>query len=299
MDAPLRKSTGMNRSFIRKVNGNLLIRRTHLYSGLFLVPWVLLYGFTAFLFNHPEVLSRTENFNAPYPAGFEDWSDPNAIADQVIAALSKDQKVAVEKIGRASFSGQLAARFNGEQNGNLRLDLEEKTISMSIRPGDPASSPGPLDGKFLQEKANLKAKKISGILTPFLQGQGFKTESLRIRSIPDVEFNLKHQGQEWKARYNLEKGMLTATNGEVGTGPNWRTFLLRLHKTHVYSSNPARWVWALIVDIMAMAMVVWGLSGIYMWWKMKKLRSVGKWIILASLISAFGLGTAMYLLAMS
>src|SRR5687768_13021395 len=30
-----------------------LLRRVHLYSGLFMTPWVFLYGLTAMLFNHP------------------------------------------------------------------------------------------------------------------------------------------------------------------------------------------------------------------------------------------------------
>src|SRR5262245_21617562 len=29
------------------------VRRLHLFSGLIMLPWVLLYGVTAFLFNHP------------------------------------------------------------------------------------------------------------------------------------------------------------------------------------------------------------------------------------------------------
>ena len=29
------------------------IRRLHLYLGLFLLPWSILYGVTGFLFNHP------------------------------------------------------------------------------------------------------------------------------------------------------------------------------------------------------------------------------------------------------
>ena len=37
-----------------------LVRRVHLYSGLFLVPLVLLYGVTAFLFNHPAAFSELE-----------------------------------------------------------------------------------------------------------------------------------------------------------------------------------------------------------------------------------------------
>jgi hypothetical protein len=34
-----------------------VVRRGHLYLGLFLLPWVALYGVTAFLFNHPSAFS--------------------------------------------------------------------------------------------------------------------------------------------------------------------------------------------------------------------------------------------------
>jgi len=29
-----------------------IMRRTHLYAGLFLAPWVAMYGFSGFIFNH-------------------------------------------------------------------------------------------------------------------------------------------------------------------------------------------------------------------------------------------------------
>jgi len=34
-----------------------LVRRTHLYLGLFLFPWAILYGVTGFLFNHPTLFA--------------------------------------------------------------------------------------------------------------------------------------------------------------------------------------------------------------------------------------------------
>ena len=38
----------------------------HLYSGLFMFPWVLFYGFTGWFFNHPRVLTgdRVANFQS-------------------------------------------------------------------------------------------------------------------------------------------------------------------------------------------------------------------------------------------
>ena len=31
-----------------------VVRRAHLFAGLLMLPWVVLYGVTAFLFNHPD-----------------------------------------------------------------------------------------------------------------------------------------------------------------------------------------------------------------------------------------------------
>ena len=49
------------------------IRRIHLYAGLLMFPWVLLYGFTALLFNHSTLLpgpdTTIHHFQAPAPAG--------------------------------------------------------------------------------------------------------------------------------------------------------------------------------------------------------------------------------------
>ena len=38
--------------------GMVWLRRVHLYFGLLLFPWALLYGVTAFLFNHPTAFSE-------------------------------------------------------------------------------------------------------------------------------------------------------------------------------------------------------------------------------------------------
>jgi hypothetical protein len=35
-------------------NWNLLFRRTHLYLGLLLIPWMLIYALSTFVFNHGE-----------------------------------------------------------------------------------------------------------------------------------------------------------------------------------------------------------------------------------------------------
>lgn len=67
------------------------VRRAHLYFGLFLLPWAILYGATGFLFNHPEAFadSPTTPFGRSELAGtpMENPPAPAEVAEQIVAAL--------------------------------------------------------------------------------------------------------------------------------------------------------------------------------------------------------------------
>jgi hypothetical protein len=69
------------------------VRRAHLYLGLFLLPWAVLYGATGFLFNHPTAFSDqpTTSFGASELAGtpMEVVPKPAAVAEQVVSALNE------------------------------------------------------------------------------------------------------------------------------------------------------------------------------------------------------------------
>src|SRR5215212_3367202 len=69
------------------------VRRTHLYLGLLLLPWAVLYGITGFLFNHPSAFADTPTatFGAAELAGtpMESPPAPREVAAQVVAALNE------------------------------------------------------------------------------------------------------------------------------------------------------------------------------------------------------------------
>jgi len=73
-----------------------VVRRAHLYFGLFLLPWAVLYGATGFLFNHPTAFSDspTTSFGAKELAGTPMEAVPKAatVAEQVVAALNDRAK---------------------------------------------------------------------------------------------------------------------------------------------------------------------------------------------------------------
>ena len=57
-------------------NWNLIFRRTHLYLGMLLLPWMLVYASSAFLFNHN---SYFRQFRAASPAWLPLWEKDCAI----------------------------------------------------------------------------------------------------------------------------------------------------------------------------------------------------------------------------
>jgi hypothetical protein len=66
-----------------------------------------------------------------------------------------------------------------------------------------------------------------------------------------------------------------------------RHFFLRMHTSHGQSPTwNGRSFWSLAVDTMAIAMVFWGISGIIMWWQIKRTRWIGAVIIGLSLLTA-------------
>ena len=79
----------------------LLARRLHLYFGLFLLPWVLLYGLTAIFFNHPAAFHSRSLTH--YGA---DVLDGSLLADPPAAAV-----LAGAVLSFCASAGPLPARF--------------------------------------------------------------------------------------------------------------------------------------------------------------------------------------------
>lgn len=108
-----------------------LARRTHMYTGLILLPWVLLFGASGVLFNHPtwlasakiahrsdpEIVKKTVGFAPPDPAWF---------AAQVVAGINNnvdgDELPEFELVspGKARLTGRLSYTSASEAGQHTR-----------------------------------------------------------------------------------------------------------------------------------------------------------------------------------
>ncbi|HBE67501.1 MAG TPA: hypothetical protein DDW52_05060 [Planctomycetaceae bacterium] len=68
----------------------MLIRRSHLYFGLLLAPWALLYGITAYLFNHPTHFSASRNETLPATKDLDTWPTSTWDAEEMAKTILKE-----------------------------------------------------------------------------------------------------------------------------------------------------------------------------------------------------------------
>jgi hypothetical protein len=276
------------------------IRRLHLYSGLFMLPWVLLYGITAFLFNHPAAFPDQQqvSFGSAEIQGTPLPRLPRAdeLAQKVVTALEAKASASNQagtpyrlmEPGDAAYHGDfIFARANDDgQQHTVRVDVTNGTGRIFTRGTRPVEkTPFPSGGlKVEGSPSNL----VQDALPTVLQRMGLPGSDVTVISSPDLTFLMEADGKRWRVTYDTLTGEITGRSAEDAIDDlTTRTFLLRLHLAHGFpASVDARWYWAAAVDAMFVSMVFWGLSGILMFWQIKAVRFWGAVVLLASSVTA-------------
>jgi hypothetical protein len=79
-------------------------------------------------------------------------------------------------------------------------------------------------------------------------------------------------GRERRITYRPAESRLTVEAAPFRV----RGFLNGLHTLHGFgTASLAATAWAVLVDVVSAAMIVWALSGIYLWWEMRRTRLWG------------------------
>src|SRR5882672_5792986 len=149
---PLNRAASKKQSPISQFSMRIM-RRTHLYAGLFLAPWVAMYGFSGLIFNHgnwfapgggDKPIEWTVDVTALPP-----WPEPDALARKVVAALNaagKNKAGAVEyqlsasAEGAPKLQGDVSLEGQDEAGGSVRLSFdrqERKGTTFHSPPGPP------------------------------------------------------------------------------------------------------------------------------------------------------------------
>lgn len=274
------------------------IRRLHLYSGLCMFPWVILYGATALLFNHPGAFpdQQQTSFGVAEIQGtpLETLPPPDELARKVVAALESrtnptpaaESSFRLPEQHEAAFNrDSVFARMNVDGNQHfIRVAVLDGTGQVSTRASASQSVKAPFAQRGLTV-TDTPADLVKAALPEVLARRGLPAGEVTVNSSPDLTFVMDADGKRWRVTYNT-------LNGEIAGRPiedakdtlTTRSFLLRLHLAHGFpGSVSSRWFWAIAVDAMFVSMIFWGLSGLLMFWQIKAVR---RWGIVVLLVSA-------------
>ncbi len=93
-------------------NWNLLFRRTHVYLGLLLIPWMLVYAASTFVFNHAE---HFRSLRAADPQWLPLWEKDYALAASVGTDAAALRDTARQILSDHGLSGGFGVRRQGER----------------------------------------------------------------------------------------------------------------------------------------------------------------------------------------
>jgi hypothetical protein len=281
------------------------MRRAHLFAGLFLVPWVLLYGVTGFLFNHPEAFPdrevRTAGRTELVGTDLEGFPTAPQLAESVVLALNSASGTSDFRLidrDDAVYSRPLFVTATGHgREHSVRFDpdtgaafIRSTTASEPVRkPGD--RWPGGSGLTLEHAPRDRLARGVPALLARL----GIEADATVIRNPPELICDVAVRNQRWRVAYNLQSGALSALpQRDALQRLSTRRFLTGLHLSFSYPARvDARWWWAVAVDAMSMAMVFWGVSGLCMWWQLKRLRIWGLATLIVSGVAATLLAAGM------
>lgn len=274
---------------------NILVRRIHLYTGLFLLPWVLLYGITGAMFNHQELFPD---------AAIHDIS-PDKLRDSSLANLQSPEQLArqvVEALQAESPDDaiKLSDNHGAEFNNSIILETSAagRLHAVHIDPMDRSARVVELPEKEQLQPLLEDIRNVTLADNPYemarqavpniMSAAGIEpSHTPKPRGWSKLNFLASVNGESARVTYVLRDGHVDVTKFDGNDGMTPRHFFMRLHTSH---GQPPHWngrmIWSVILDAMAIAMVTWALTGLFMWWQLKRARLIGTVVIVASVTSS-------------
>ena len=319
---------------LRVLNQHIVrvIQKVHLFAGLLMLPWVLLYGATATLFNHPTwmtgadtdvidiTLSPKQLAQLPQAHGIAEMALMSAQESGRLSDRLEGQKIAQDSV---RFNEPLVVTLKseaGEARGSIDLNSGKGVFRYTANHG--TENAAGKDGKPNAASLRLPMAAKNQVVDSYrnwasdLHVNFPEDVDVEVRSIPPVEFKLDGSKEDLLMRFSTDEqrrrgsgrrdaaqrdsNVLAGQLEVIGENPgsmDWRDYFTRLHKTHGYPIvGNVKIVWAVIVDMMFMIMVFWGLSGVYMWLQIQRMRKIGVGLLVVSGTSALLIASGMHTL---
>ena len=258
------------------------VRRTHLYLGLLLLPWAVLYGVTGFLFNHPSAFADapTATFGRTELAGtpMESLSAPQAIAEQVIAALNEraneGKPYTLVEPEKTRYTRDFAFATIKADGTDVSILFDVNTPGGTVRSKAAAPPPKLVEpAPFATGAAGTKGvpttkggnrgdrgakstpaaptnptgplllpeplhERVKATVPVVLERTGFPDGDVTVTSVPDLSFRMSDGSKVWTVTYNAMTGTVSGVPADDITPPEPLSTRRFLTRLHLASGFP-------------------------------------------------------------
>ncbi len=247
------------KTVVQKIGKSILMtmRRVHLYSGLFMFPWVLLYGFTGWFFNHPGYFTGDQVQSVSLldsTAANQSLPSPDDVASRVVEEINIQSFL----VGgpELELAEQAAAHFDRYLSFNVVTDTQSHQVTIDPFTGrgdvrttfidptqpEPATAPeqvNPLTTVPSVDVAENTQSVAAELLPEALQRLGLDSGEVTTgRFSSSLIFSAVVDGRPSQVTYNMGTGAITAIADDAKRPPmETKSFLQRLHLSRGYSPS--------------------------------------------------------------
>ena len=270
-----------------KFNFHKLNRRVHLYAGLIMIPYILIFGVSGFLFNHPTLLidRSVKSFELVEREGFNSlFPNINQLAASIADSIVNSGLISNPIIENVKYNNTMILRnLNDVADYRIQVDVPTSKVQQMTLP-DFAENTIIASGNY-NLGVNINSDDLFTRVDQLLKAQGIDPGVSRVQRIPDLIFDLKSNDSQYRVTYNLTSGNYRISDlNKRKFKVNY--FLVNIHQEHGYpiSGFSIKWLWVFFADSLSILMIIWSISGIIMWYKMKKSLTIGAVVLATSLL---------------
>ena len=244
------------------------VRMVHMCLGLLLAPGMILYGLSAFLFNHPLVATDTSR-TALSPAEFEgtmftDLPGATVAAREVVASLARTNvnpatdpsTYALVNPENAMYDRQASYQVRGkDETFRLNFDLDRGDGELLRYPIKTRIQTGPR-AEFVRRGLVVGSTPLEATVAAIptvlsaLGIEGIGPGDVELKKPPRLKFEMEADGGRWLVSYDQVRRTVAARPIDRVPHISARKYLLGLHKTNGYPMQTgARSIWAVLVDV--------------------------------------------------
>ncbi|WP_367180632.1 hypothetical protein [uncultured Psychroserpens sp.] len=248
-----------------------------------MIPYIFIFGLSGIIFNHPTILNdrsfdsfildKEESFASTFP-------DVEKLATSITNSIVRDGLISNPEIKNIKYNGTMILRsMNDVADYRMNVDIPTSKVQLLTLP-DFVNNTEVSSGNYAT--SNINSKDLLYKAEQVLKKQDIVPGKSRIQRIPNLEFDLENDTGNYRVTYNYTSGNYRVN--DLGKRKFKLNYLLtNLHQVHGYpvAGFSVQWLWVFFADSLAVLMIIWAISGLIMWFKMKRLFTIG--VILLSI----------------